>query len=666
MKYPFARQRGYRDCGPASVLMLLKYYGGYVSLDKLSEVLCVNNKGTTFYHIVLALRSFGFLSEGYKYEDLSFFKTPCIAHVIKDSFNHYVVIWKVNFKKRYVIIGDPSFGNKKVCINEFLDIWSGNVITATPHGKIINEDEPKVFKIIFKLLRPYVKKIVIASIFSFLSVMCSFVLSFSIQLIIMHINSNLLLGIFTFFICVIFLNLFVSYFRNVILLKISHGLDKSLSLDTFSHIIKLPHAARFRKTTGEIISYFNDLLLIKDVISKFLISIFIDFPIIIFVFGYFFFFDLVFAFSIVLILVLYLVVHFFYKSRLYYLSDEVLRNKAMVNSYITEHISGIETVNNLNIEDKIIDDFKEKYYNYYRAVNRCDRVKIFFSIFNNSVFYLFDLLVLIYGVFSVKNGLSISHFMTIYLLTTLMNNSFMSLFDFSVQFKDVLSSVHHIYDLYDSTSFPLIHVNGNIEIKHLKYSFDKVNDVLKDVNLFIKMGSKVLVTGKSGSGKSTLFKILKGYFRDYSGSVKINSFNVSLYEFKNIIYVSAFETLFSGRVYDNLSLRRFDNLNNKICEIDDFIYDYDYILDENGINMSSGQRQRISLSRALSDFDILIIDEGLADVDENMERRILKKMFLLYGDKTIIFISHRISNLDLFDRYIKMDNGRVVLDEVRN
>ena len=87
---------------------------------------------------------------------------------------------------------------------------------------------------------------------------------------------------------------------------------------------------------------------------------------------------------------------------------------------------------------------------------------------------------------------------------------------------------------------------------------------------------------------------------------------------------------------------------------------------ENGFNLSNGQRQRICLARALNNFDILIIDEGLDGVDINMERRILKKLFNYYGDKTIIYITHRLDNLDLFDRFIKMDFGRIILDEAKN
>ena len=88
------------------------------------------------------------------------------------------------------------------------------------------------------------------------------------------------------------------------------------------------------------------------------------------------------------------------------------------------------------------------------------------------------------------------------------------------------------------------------------------------------------------------------------------------------------------------------------------------IVEEDGFNMSDGQKQRIVLARALSNFNVLIIDEGLSQVDVDMERRILKKLFRRYQSKTIIYISHRLDNLDLFDRFLKLDSGKVVLDEI--
>ena len=176
-----------------------------------------------------------------------------------------------------------------------------------------------------------------------------------------------------------------------------------------------------------------------------------------------------------------------------------------------------------------------------------------------------------------------------------------------------------------------------------------------------------MVTGNSGSGKSTLFKIIKGYYNDYEGSVKIENNEINKNYFDNIIYVSQKEILFTGTLKDNLNLKSENLKNIKICEIDKFSKgDHNELIEEDGFNLSGGQKQRIVLARALNNFDILIIDEGLNQVSIDMERRILKNLFNNYSNKTIIYISHRLDNLDLFNQYIKMQKGKVVVDTKRN
>ena len=660
MKYPFVRQRGERDCGPATVLMILKYYGGYVSLEKLSEALCVNRNGTTFYHIVLALRSYGFESDGYKYDNISSVKTPFIAHINSNSYNHYVVVWKINREK--VLVGNPSKGNVWTGLDEFLACWTGNVVTAFPRGKIVNEGKPKILKFLFKLIKPCLSFILPISFLSFIIVILSLILSFSVQLIINYFASSFIISILFFITIITVLNIVFNYLRNVLLIKFGHALDKSLSVEVFSRIIKLPYKVCRRKTTGEITSYFNDLLMIKNVFSKAIISLFLDFPIIISVLIYFIYFNIYIFFISLLIIVLYFVLWRVYKKKIYYLADESLRNKASLNSYITESIMGIETIHNLGIQGKFLNNFREKYENYFLVSNRYDKTKNIIFILNSSVHYLSNLCIFFYGAFNLKNNLTVSNFFTIYVLFSMLNNSFQNLLSFDFEFKDVLSSIYHIYDLFGDFSKNVIKINGDIDIFDLRFSFDKVKPVINGINLNIIKGSKIFVTGESGSGKSTLFKIIKGYYDGYDGSVSIGGIEVKNYVFKNVVYVSSFETLFTGNLKDNLSLRRYDRLNNIICEMEGRD---DSLVLENGFNFSSGQRQRIVLSRALACFDILIIDEGLADVDVNMERRIIKNLFLTYKDKTIIFISHRLDNLDLFDRFIKIDDGKVVIDEMR-
>ena len=210
---------------------------------------------------------------------------------------------------------------------------------------------------------------------------------------------------------------------------------------------------------------------------------------------------------------------------------------------------------------------------------------------------------------------------------------------------------------------------GDIIINNLSYSFDDINYILKKINIKIKEKNKVLITGKSGSGKSTLLKLIKGYYTDFEGDLLIGGTKAS--NFGKVVYVSNHETLFTGTINYNLSLKGDNDIDEKIklCVFDEVINNYplkeNTLLEEDGFNISAGQKQRLVLARSLYDFDILLIDEGLNGVDVNLERKILKNLFQKFYDKTIIFVSHHIDNLDLFDEYIKLDNGQVIFSSVK-
>ena len=128
--------------------------------------------------------------------------------------------------------------------------------------------------------------------------------------------------------------------------------------------------------------------------------------------------------------------------------------------------------------------------------------------------------------------------------------------------------------------------------------------------------------------------------------------------------------LFTDTIKNNIKLNR--NIDDeylfkisKMIYVDDIIKNtflgYDTMLEENGVNISGGQRQRIILARALmKKSNILLIDEGLNEIDINLERKILKNIFKYFKDKTIIIVSHRVDNLDLYDKVIKIKDGEII------
>ena len=206
------------------------------------------------------------------------------------------------------------------------------------------------------------------------------------------------------------------------------------------------------------------------------------------------------------------------------------------------------------------------------------------------------------------------------------------------------------------------------------YNYDK--KVLKNINLNIKAGEKVVITGKSGSGKSTLLKIIMKYYDVKRDKVIIGNDDINDIENirSSISYISQNEILFTDSLYNNINLDNNDSYKFidvvKDCYVDEIIKDnklgFNMIIEENGFNISGGQRQRIILSRVLlSKFNILLIDEGLNQVDINLERKILKNIFERYKEKTMIFISHRLENLDLYDHLIELEDGVIKMDKIR-
>ena len=215
-------------------------------------------------------------------------------------------------------------------------------------------------------------------------------------------------------------------------------------------------------------------------------------------------------------------------------------------------------------------------------------------------------------------------------------------------------------------------LKGDIIIKNLSYSHNKINNLFENINLEIKYGSKFLIYGKSGSGKSTLIKIILKYLEDYKGEVYINNINIKDIEFNlmnNITYVSQNnylnnDTIKNNIIYDrNINDEEYENILD-ICNLkylrDSKKLRNNFIIEDNGFNISGGEKQKIILARALlNNSNYLILDEALSEVGLNEEKEIINKIFCIYHDRTIIYISHKKEIINLFKDKYKLERSKV-------
>ena len=683
-------QDGYKECGAACLLSIIRYYGGNISINKLVELTNTTKIGTHFYNLREASILLGLESKAYKVDNINVLKElkmPFICQFINNNYEHFVVIYAVSKDK--VVLMDPAVGKRILTKDEVSKLWTGYVMIFSPYKRLpLFKEEKYLNKIIIDTIKNNKSIVLNILLLSIIFTIMSCVYAFYGQVIIDNIiktsTSNLIIVTFIFGV-VILIKCISNFFRNQLLIYLTQKIDCSIFLNTFTKILLLPYNYYKNKTTGEVISRINDLAMVKDLLSKIILTVFLD-VIISLVCGVLLFNinRTMFMLSVIIILE-YLVIYFFFKPLVKKYTNIFQENNALINSKLVEDIGGFETIKNLNVES-IMNEQMEKLY-----VSSLNDVFIYDCLSNWEVFIkdistlIGTLLISHVGYrYVINNTLSIGLVITFLSLLPYFIDPLKNLIDLAKDSFYAVNSITRINNLLDIEEEKLdyktnIEIKGSINVSNLSFSYNNCDNVLNNVNLNIKEGSKVLILGHSGSGKSTILKLLYKYYQVNRGMIYINNIDINDYSLRdirsNIVYISQDDILFTDTIRNNITLNRIvdDNDFIEICSltfVDEIVKNlflaYDTKLEENGVNLSSGQRQRIILARALlKKSDIILIDEGLNAIDINLERKILKNIFSKYFDRTIIIISHRVENMDLYDKVLKVENGYIKEDYER-
>lgn len=686
-KYPFIKQDNIKDCGCACLGMIINFYGGNLPIDQIRDLTKTDKNGTTAFHIIEACKSIGFNAEGIKSSLEQLNKEnlilPCIAHVVIDGkYKHFVVIYKIDFKNKKIIIADPSCSIKKITFSEFQKIWSGVLITLYPLKKLPLTQNISFIDFLLKIIKlhkAFIFNIIMLSIFI---TMFSVISSFYMKNILDAINYNNLTIIFIFFLFINIFKILSDFFRNKLLIYLNQKIDLLLTLDTYKKIISLPYNYYHTRTTGDIISRVNDLSIIRNMITKVSLSLFIDLPLALVTFIIFYIINTKLFFISLIIVFIYLLLMIFSKNRIINNINTIQVNKSETMSYMIETINGFETVKSVGNEAQIIDKFEKKYVKFLKNIFKFDNYNNTISILKDLINAMGYLTIIYVGAKMVILGnLTFGDLLVFVNLLNYFLEPIKNIIDLNSEIKEAKNSLRRILELFKNENKKQTFID-NVKVKeisfnNLSYSYDYKEKQLKKINLKLKK-QKILILGKSGSGKSTLFKLLMRYYEIPRNQITINGYDINDYKDdvikQNFSYISQNEILYTDSIYNNLKIDK--NITeeqiieiSKKCFIDEFLNDLglNMLIEENGYNLSGGQRQRIILARALlKNFEVLIIDEGLSQMDINLERKILKNLFKMYENKMIIVISHRLDNMDLYDRVIELKNGEIVKDVFKN
>lgn len=680
-RYKFIKRDNVKDCGVFCLLSIIRMYGGNNSISYLRHLTKTNNQGTSAYHLIEAAKKLGFKAEGYRFDQLNNIPIPAIAHLIIDkSYHHYVVIKNINYSKKIIIVGDPAVGIKKYSFEQFINIWSKVIITLKPIRKIdnINPNRP-IIRLMTKLMKPHSKSLIIILGLSFLFIVFNIINTCYLKIIADNINYHPkgLYYLFLFFSLVVLLKMSSDFIRNKLLIYINKQVDKDLIIKTYHQLIFLPYKYYHSRQTGDIIARLYDLNYVREFISRIPIMIAVDFMLVIFALFVLYFINHLLFFTSLLIVLLYLIIVIIYNPliRNYIIKNQ--EKQALVTSYLVEAISGIDTIKGLSIEELVLRKAKNKYNDLIDNHFQFDNLyNIQQNLKNMIIFIGFNLILLIGSLLIYYQQLSLSQLILFNSLLLYFLEPIKNIFDLEPLIKNAFNSLRRINELYEvkaeEKSGLKERLLGNIIFDKLSFSYDD-NQVLKDINLIINKGEKVLITGKSGSGKSTLVKLLFKYYLVNNNMITINNKDINDYSLKtirdNICYVSQHEIIFSDSIYNNLILDRKIKMKeiykiSKLTYLDEMLkerqIDFNYLIEENGSNISGGEKQRIVIARSLlKKADIYIFDETMNEINIDLERRIIKNIFNIFNDKVIIIISHRLSNSDLFDKKLILNNKTI-------
>ena len=661
------RQNDISDCGICCLLSIIKYYKGYIPLEKLRLDTKTNQNGTTAYNLIETAKKYGFNAQGKKIDELDEnIVLPAIAHLAyENGLNHFVVIYQIN--DRFVYLMDPAKGYERININEFKKLWTNIILIFKPYRKLpfykYHNSLSKLFILIFKDEYKFIVKIFILDI---LLIISSIILSYYFQ-IASHFSVNgtyfKVIILLLFYLSIYIFKIYANYVKNDIAICLNKNIDLKLVPSFINHVFKLPLNIIKGRTSGELITRIREIYNLKELITEIIISVCFDLILFISLVIFLYQINGLMFMLLLIITVIYLLVGIFSAPYIYQKVNDNIDLETFFNSAVCEKVAEIESIKNLNYTSNTCNYLEDLFVNYlsntFEYANSFNKI----SFIKDLVKEIGLFIVIGYGFLQLNKGLvSFTSLVTFNFMMTLFFNPIENIVNSIPKFlliKLSLVKLNEFLNVSDEKEGEIgDFYNGDIRFMNINYSYDDYQNIFSNYNLIIRKNDHFTIKGRSGSGKSTLCKFLNRSIEDYKGNIFIDGINIKDYSLKtirnNIVYVSQNEHLFTDTIRNNILLDKEIDIKElynilHLTKVDEILskksFKLDSMLMEGGFNLSGGERQRIILARALvRKPKILILDESLSEVDQELEKNIISNLDKYLENVTLIYISHNENN----------------------
>ena len=467
--------------------------------------------------------------------------------------------------------------------------------------------------------------------------------------------------------------------------NLAQNIQHNLRIEAYSHLQDLELAYFEERSTGNLMTILNDdinqLERFLDVGANKIIQVTVT---VIIIGSAFFVLVPSFALWAVLPMPFIIWASTWFKNFLAPRYAEVREKVSLLNSQLSNNLSGITTIKSFTAETYEVGRITRN-SNAYKSKNTKAIAfsAAFVPLIRIIIFIAFVATLLLGGLEAVDGRLAVGTYSIMVFLTQRLLWPLTSLGETLDLYQRSMASINRVMNLLDTpiTIHPgdkplsVEFIKGELELENVTFSYQKNFPTIQNISMKIPAGKTIGIVGSTGSGKSTIVKLLLRFYEIQSGKITLDGIEINqinLQDLRRAIgLVSQDIFLFHGTVIENISYGSFDATLSeiiaaaKIAEADNFInklpQGYDTIIGERGQKLSGGQRQRIALARAvLKNPPILILDEATSAVDNETEAAIQKSLEKITQNRTTIAIAHRLSTIRNADCIYVMEHGKIV------
>ncbi|MET4290528.1 ATP-binding cassette subfamily B protein RaxB [Bradyrhizobium sp. LB8.2] len=664
---PLIRQTEATECGLACLAMVAFYHGHRTDLNTLRRRHPVSLKGVTLRDLMEIAAHLGLACRPLRIEigHLCQLRLPAILHW---DMAHFVVLKA--YRKKGIVVHDPAAGEKWFPLTEASRHLTGVALELSPTEEFCRTDERVrlPFSIFWSGMNgnthALAQILVLSVVIEILLLAAPFYMQLTVDEVIARGDVDLLVVLGLGFALLLLIQVGSTATRSFTILVLQNTLSFQIGARLFHHLVRLPLSFFEKRHIGDILSRFNSIEPIRNVLAEGLITGLIDGLMSVLMLALMFTYSVQLGLVVLLAFALYAALRLALFGLFRQRSEAAIHSKADENSAFIETVRAVQSVKLLNRENERESQWLNRYAAYINANVRLGRARVSFKAMNDTIFGL-ENVITIY----LAARLALDNLITVGMIFAFVS--------YKLQFAgrtallieklvDVRILGLHLERLADIALTPIEkghdrdlsyvrQMRGAIELRNVCFRYaEREPLILNNVNLCVPPGQFVTIMGPSGCGKSTLVKIMLGLLEPTSGEVLIDGLPLGqigprAYR-EQIGAVMQEDQLLSGSIADNICF--FDTTFDlqgmiecaRIAGIHDDIMampmSYNSLIGDMGSSLSSGQKQRVLLARALYRRPkILFLDEGTAHLDTEKEKEINAN--LRHLNMTRVSVAHR-------------------------